>query len=240
MNILIDALILGIFAICCIAGYKNGFVKTVVSFLKNIVALLIASFFSARVGQLFYEKFFKNVFENIALEKIAGWLGADTSKNLDVGPLIEAEHSEFFSFVKNLGIDTDAMVKKYEEIGGSTGEFIAEYISKPLGMAVSRVTAFILIFIAVILVIKILGFILGKIVKLPILNATNKILGFFLGVIIGVIFVFIFVSILDVLLPYVKVGGNSLGGIDFKNETIVYSYLSSNSPVGLLKDLILK
>ena len=188
----------------------------------------------------FYDKFFKNVFENIALDKIASWLGADTTKNLDIGPLLEAEHSEFFKYVENLGVDITALAEKYNEFGANAGELIAEYISQPLGMAVSRVVAFILLFIATVIVINVVGFIIGKIVKLPILNATNKILGLILGVILGVIFVFIFVSILDVLLPYIKVGGESLGTGDFKSETILYGYLSSNSPMGLLEDLILK
>lgn len=240
MNILIDALIIGIMALCCIAGYKNGFVKTVISFLKNIVALIVAGFYSAKLGQFFYDKFFKNVFENIALDKIANWLGADTTKNLDIGPLLEAEHSEFFKYVENLGIDISTLAEKYNEFGENTGELIAEYISQPLGMAVSRVAAFIILFIATVIVINVVGFIVGKIVKLPILNATNKILGLILGIILGVIFVFIFVSILDVLLPYIKVGGESLGTGDFKGETIIYGYLSSNSPMGLLEDLILK
>ena len=61
MNILIDALILGIMALCCIAGYKNGFVKTVISFLKNIVALVVAGFYSAKLGQFFYDKFLRTL-----------------------------------------------------------------------------------------------------------------------------------------------------------------------------------
>ncbi len=240
MNILIDALLVGIMALCCIAGYKNGFVKTVISFFKNIVALVAAALYSAKLGHFFYEKFFKNVFENIALDKIANWLGADSTKSLDIGPLLEAEHSEFFKYVENLGVDITALAEKYNEFGANAGEAVAEYISQPLGMAVSKVVAFIAIFIVTVFVINIAGFIIGKIVKLPVLNATNKLLGLILGIVLGVIFVFIFVSILDVILPYVKVGGESLGTGDFKGETIIYGYLSSNSPMGLLEDLILK
>lgn len=236
MNIIIDAFLIAILLFTSLAGYKNGFVKTVISFLKNIIALIAAGFYSERVGGFLYEKVFKGVFENVTLEKFAEFLGVDTTKNLDVAPLIENKHPEFMKYVENLGIDTEAL----ESIGDSAGELVAEYISGPLGMTVSRVAAFILIFIASVIVINIVGFIVGKIVKLPILNATNKVLGLFLGIILGVIFVFIAVAILDQLLPYVKVSGEVLGSADFKDSTIVYSYLSSRSPMGLLEELILK
>ena len=239
MNILIDALIIGIMALCCIAGYKNGFVKTVIAFCKNIVALILAAALSTHVGQILYDKVFSGIFENIAIDRIAHWLGVDSTKNLDVGPLIDAEHSEFFKYVENLGVDADAMVEKYNELGANAGDLIAEYISQPLAMTVSKVVAFILIFVVTVLIIKIIGFIIGKIVKLPILNATNKILGLILGIILGIIFVFIFVSVLDLILPYIKVGGESLSSGDLKNETIIYGYLSSSSPMGLLENIIL-
>lgn len=240
MNILIDALIVGIFVLCCITGYKNGFVKTVISFLKNIIALVVSVLFSSRVGLFLYEKVFKSIFEKITLDRFAHWLGVDSSENLDIGALIDAEHSEFFKYIENLGLNMDSVIEKYNEAGDKTGEIVAEYITQPLGMTVSRVVAFILIFILSIIVINILGFIIGKIVKLPLLNATNKFLGLLLGVVLGVIFVFIFVSILDLVLPYIKLGGESLGSVDFKNETFLYGYLSDNSPRGLLEDLILK
>lgn len=240
MNILIDVLIIGIALLTCITGYKNGFVKTVISFFKNIIALIVAGLYSSKLGAILYEKAFKGIFENITLEKFAEWLGVDSTSNLDVGHLIEANHPEFLKYVENIGIDVDSLVKKYEEFGENAGELMAEYVSKPIGETISRVVAFILIFIATVIVVKIIGFIIGKIVKLPVLNATNKLLGLVLGLILGVIFVFIFVSILDVVLPYVKIGGESLGSGDFKEETIVYGYLSSNSPMGLLENLILK
>lgn len=240
MNILIDAIIVGIFLLCCVAGYRNGFVKTIIAFLKNIVALVVAGMFSLRLGQILYDKFFSGIFEKITIDRFARWLGVDTTANLDVGPLIDAEHSEFFKYVENLGIDTESMIEKYHEFGENAGELMAKYISEPLGMTVSRVVAFIILFIVTVIAINIIGFIVGKIVKLPVLNATNKLLGLVLGVILGVVFVFIFVSVLDQLLPYIKVGGESLGTGDFKEETIIYGYLSSNSPMGLLEDIFLK
>ena len=239
MNILIDALILAIFVFTCIAGYKNGFVKTVISFLKNIIALVFAVLFSSRVGLFLYDNFFKSICEKITLDRFAEWLGVDGG-NLDIGPLLNAEHSEFLKYVENLGVDIDTLAEKYNEYGDKTGELMAEYIAQPLGMTVSKVSAFILIFVVAVLLINVVGFIIGKIVKLPILNATNKFLGLVLGVVLGVIFVFVFVSILDLILPYIKLGGESLGSGDFKNGTFLYGYLSDNTARGLLEDLIMK
>ena len=240
MNFLIDGLIIAIALTCCIWGYKNGFVKTVVNFFKNIFAIIIAAIFSSRVGALLYDFFFKGVFENMVVNKVSAWLGVDPSANIDIGPLIAEKHSEFFRFAEALGFDFNAITDKYNDVGSSAGELMVEYIAHPIAKTISNVLAFILIFVLAVLVIKLLGFILGKIAKLPVLNATNKLLGLILGAVLGIIFVFIFVAIVKALAPYMNINGNYFFNGELQESTIVYKYLSERNPIGLVQEILTK
>lgn len=240
MNFLIDAVMVAIAVACCVWGFKNGFVRMVVHFFKNIIALIVASVFTSRVGALLYQQFFKNIFENMTTKKIASWLGVDTSATLDIGPLIDAEHSEFFGFVKKLGFNFDAINEKYAELGGESGDLMVEYISKPLGVTVSNVVAFALIFVVTVLAIQIIGFIIGKIAKLPVLNVTNRVLGLLLGAVLGIIFLFVFVAIVKVLVPYIKLDGEYLTVGALEEGTIIYKYLVNKTPAGFIEDILVK
>ena len=240
MNFIIDVLIVAIMLGFCISGFKNGFVKMVVRLFKNVIALIISSLFCSQAGLWIYEKFLKSFFENITVNKISEWLGVDKNTSLDIGPLIDAEHSEFFAFIEKLGFDIDTINEKYMEFGKNAGESMVEFISKPLGITVSTVIAFILLFIISVLAIKLLGFILGKMVKLPVLNATNKTLGLVLGAILGILFVFIFVAIVDTVAPYIKINGDLFTSSSLEEGTIIYKFLVGKTPGGLISEIFPK
>ncbi len=238
MNFLVDGLIIGIFIACCIWGFKSGLVKMAVSFLKNIIAIIVATIFASRLGALFYEWFFKKAFEGFVVDKVSGWLGVDPDKNIDIGPLIEAQHSEFFKFAKKLGFDFGQINDKYTEFGQSAGDLMIEYIAKPLATAISNVVAFILIFAVSVLVILIVGFILGKVAKLPLLNVTNRVLGLAVGILLGIIFVFIFAALVKAVVPYISISGEHFAANTFEEGTIIYRYMVNHTPAGLIEDIL--
>ncbi|MBE6701082.1 MAG: CvpA family protein [Ruminococcaceae bacterium] len=240
MNILLDAFIVLIVVACCTMGYRLGIVKMTVSFLKNIIAIAVASVYSSKFGAFLYRKVFKNVFENMTLEKITDWLGIEKNPNPDIGPLIEAEHSEFFEFIEKIGFDSEVIIEKYNEIGASAGDAMVEFISRPIGHTISCAIAFILIFISTSLLVRLIGFIIGKIVKLPVLNVTNRFLGFILGLVLGVIFVFLFIALVSAIAPYIKINGEYLTVGALEEGTIIYKYLANETPAGLISNILEK
>lgn len=240
MNFLIDGIIIAIVLGCCIWGYKSGFVVMVINFFKNILALIAAALFATRLGALLYDLVFKAMFEDMTVNKIAGWLGVDPEATLDIGPLLIAQHTEFSKFLEKLGFDIEHIMEKYNEFGGNAGDMMIEYIAKPLGTVVSNAIAFVLIFIAAVIIIKIVGSIINKIAKLPVLNITNKILGFVLGLALGVIFAFVFVAIVDVIIPYISINGEHLTAASLEEGTIIYKFLVDRTPVGLVEEILQK
>ncbi len=237
MNFLIDIIIITIFLGTCVWGYKNGFIKAFLSCVKNIAAILIASFFSTKLGTIIYDVFLKKVFESFTVDKIAGWLGVEPHKNLDIGPLIDAEHSEFFEFLERMGFDVNTVTDKYFS-AVNPDEIMVEYISKPLGHTVSNVIAFVLIFFVSVIVLKLLAILLSKIFSIPGLNITNKVLGLVFGVVLGLIFAFVFAGVVNALLPFIKIQGEHLSVGAIENGTFIYKYLAGQSPVEAIKNLL--
>lgn len=241
MNFLIDLLIILIFGACCVLGYRLGIVKMLVQFSKNIIGVIAASFFASRLGSIFYDKVFKSLFEKLTAERISGWLGGEADASPDVGPLIEAEHTEFFQFVQKLGFDLEAITEKYAELGGNAGDLLVEYIAQPIAVAVSNVIAFVLIFIVTVLAVQLVGFIVSRIAKLPVLNVTNRILGLLLGIVLGLVFIFVFAALVNAVVPFIKINGDVLTVGELGEGTIIYRFLLSGKPgelIGKLLELI--
>lgn len=238
MNFIVDGIIAALVVGCCIWGFKNGFVEMVVNFCKNILAMIIAGLFTKKVGLLLYKHFFKDLLEDFTIDKIAKWLGVDTSENMDIGPLLDAEHSEFFKFIEKHGYEIGQISEKYDEVGANAGDLMIEYIAKPLGTAVSNVVAFILLFILASFVISIVGIIIGNIAKLPVLNVTNRLLGMVLGLCLGVLFAFLVASLVSVIVPLIKIHGENLNAGVLEEGTILYKYLIHNTPSNLVEDFL--
>ena len=240
MNFLVDGVIVAIILGCCVWGYKSGFIIMVVNFLKNIVALVLASVFASKLGDYLYRIVFKAIFEDMTINKIAEWLGVDPESTLDIRPLLVAQHTEFAKFLDKLGFSLDHISQKYDEFGGNAGDMMIEYMAKPLGTAVSNVVAFILIFIVAVIVIKIVGAIINRIAKLPVLNITNKILGTVLGIALGVIFSFIFVALVNALVPYISINGAGISAASLEEGTIIYKYMVNQTPGGIVNAILEK
>ncbi|MBE6651530.1 MAG: hypothetical protein E7613_09515 [Ruminococcaceae bacterium] len=238
MNLFIDLCIVAIVAITCIWGYRSGFVVMLVNLLKNIVSLIVAAILASKLGAFLYQIIFKGIFENITMNKIATWLGVDPSAEMDIGPLIEKKHSGFVDYIENMGFDLEDIASKYADTDGTIGDFMLEYIARPLGITVSNVVAFIIIFIIAKIVIRIVGFIIGKLVQLPVLNITNHLLGGILGLVLGIVFAFVFIALLNAVIPYVKIGGAYLTVGDLEEGTILYKYLVQRTPIGLMSEFL--
>ena len=238
MNLFIDFCIVAIVAITCIWGYRNGFIVMLVNLLKNIVSIIVAAILASKLGAFLYSAFFKNIFENITMNKIASWLGVDPSADMDIGPLIKTKHTEFVDYIEKMGFDLEDIADKYVDTDGTVGDFMLEYIARPLGITVSNVVAFIIIFIIARILIRVIGFLIGKVVQLPVLNITNHLFGGVLGLVLGIVFAFVFIALLNAVIPYVKIGGTYLTVGDLEEGTILYKYLVQRTPIGLMSEFL--
>lgn len=202
MNFLVDFILLAIVILFAISGFKKGFVKTIISGLKNVAAFIVAFNFSSRLGSWLKEQFFMERAREAIKQKVAEFIGDKSATNSDISNLLNSEHSGFLSFIEKMGVDTDTVVNIAASQEGDVIDRVSEYIAEPCVNALSTVLAFVLLFIGTLLVFIIVGAVLNLIVKLPVLKGTNKILGGILGAVIGIFWAFVLTALIRMVVPY--------------------------------------
>lgn len=202
MNFLVDFVLLAIVIFFTVTGFRKGFVKTVISGVKNVVAFIVAFTFSSELGAWLKEQFFMEKAKEAIQKKVAEFIGSESATNADVSKLLDSEHSDFLSFVEKMGVDTETIINMTSSQDGAMTDAVSEYIADPCVTAISSVLAFILLFIGTLLVLLIVGAILNLIVKLPLLKGTNKLLGGVVGVVMGVFWAFVVTALIRIVVPY--------------------------------------
>ncbi len=235
MKLLIDIILLAVIIGFMMVGFKKGFVKMLISFVKNIVAFFIAFKFSGVLGAWLKKQFFMEKAREFIENKVAEFLGAETAAGADVTPLLNAEHSEFLSFIDKMGVDIDALSAAFEKSGGEINRAISEYIAEPCVSAVSNVVAFILLFVGALIVISVISLILSLVVKLPVIKTTNRFLGGVLGLVLGIFSAFVITALIRAVLPYFS---DTVVVASLEQGTTLYNLISSFSPAFLLTLLV--
>ena len=81
MNAVLDIIIVCIIIFCVFIGYKNGFVKTVMSFLSFVIAFIMARTFSQSLSSYIYSNWIKPNFIAGVTSKIEDFLSPSVSLN---------------------------------------------------------------------------------------------------------------------------------------------------------------
>lgn len=202
MNFLVDFILLAIIILFTISGFKKGFVKTLISGVKNVVAFIVAFNFSSALGAWLKKQFFMEKAREAIKGKVAEFIGTENATNSDVSNLLSSDHSGFLSFVEKMGVDTDTVVDIAASHETEVIDRVSDYIAEPCVNALSTVIAFIILFVGTLLALLIIGAILNLIVKLPVLKGTNKILGGILGIAIGIFWAFVLTALIRTIVPY--------------------------------------
>ncbi len=218
MNFVIDIILLLILGISIFRCYKDGFIKSLFSFCKFAVSLILAF-------------------------ALASTVGAAISENIVYDPTYEMVHSKVESVADGLGEKAeasellaklpDSLTNMIEEEGENkliTDEVIsdiAENIAKPLSTVISNVAAFIIIFIASMLLLWLAMIILDKFFTLPILHQFNKLFGIILGSVSGVIKVVVACAVITGVLNLLCVNSPELSPEVMNEKTIIYGFVNS-------------
>ena len=189
----IDVLYLAIAIVTMVVFIKRGFFESVFRYGRYIGAALISYFFAPKVGAFISEKFiYKGLFDLVS-EKTEAFLRS-VAGAFDVRDLID-----------NLPILVQRLtnVQDLEErygAGAVDAELIADdfaaSVATPVSQTLSNLIAYILVYLVALLALWLTFKLLNGIFKLPVLNATNRVLGGLFGFVAVAILLVIFTGIL--------------------------------------------
>lgn len=180
----IDILLILVIALSAFIGYKKGFVKVIVKLGTFLIALVLAFLLQSSVAKFIGEDIgFKNTISTTVQNKLSDYAKSkEDDKKTDI-KMLEKTIDEINS----------AAEEKKAEVIQKWANNISDFILKGL--------SFIIIFFTVAIVMGIISLILNTVVKLPVLNTLNGVLGLGSAVILMVFRIMILLTIIYFMSP---------------------------------------
>ena len=212
MTFLLDLVIIAIFALTVYFAYKNGFVKTAVSAVSFILAIILTVTFATPLAEYIKSTELASEVKVSVSEAISNSLPQQTEgeadikrddieKYLDEHPEIFDRLPEFVDFNKETLLEWyDEATASGNDLRQSASETLAEKSAEKIIDIVSKLLAVIILFIGAQIILSIIAFILNRIVELPVLRTANKGLGIALGVILAVLRIALFCFVMNLLI----------------------------------------
>ena len=205
MFIIVDIVLVLIFVLCLIIGWKRGFFDQIIGLFSGIIAFFAAYFITPLVAPFVSEKLFFTKISTKAAELIHNiGDGISGAELFGSGKANET----FRAILQQFGADYDAIKDKFASAVTSgadkASDAIATHIAEPVSYALAYALCFLLIFILTLVVLWILKHVLKIVDKLPVIKQANEILGLVVGGVIGIIIVWVLSVMLKLGLPYLS------------------------------------
>lgn len=226
MSIILDIAIVLIIALTVYFAYKNGFVKTAVSAVSFVLAIVVTAMFASPVAEFLKQTAVAEAVEQATEAAISDAL-YETSHG--VKGLLEGKSEEFNKLLAVTGQNVHELSDWFDSNASRSekGEsLLAARIAEPITDAVARVIAVVLLFIGTQIAVVIIARALDVVAKLPILRFANKWLGVALGVVLAFFRVTLFCFAMSVLIKSSAfLESDFLAGLNPDN-TLIYKFFS--------------
>ena len=239
MSLILDGLIIVIFLVAILLGYKRGFFKSIIQLVGCIAAAFIAFSLSTPIASGVYNQFISpSVTKEISsgIEK-AGSESVETALDdiLDnlPGPLLNA------LTVFNLGSPDKIKERLPNSLDGTAAQVsatIEEKIVRPAAVSLLRLLCFFILFIILMVVVGVFATVVGRLFRFPVLRQTDGLLGAVLGAAQGVVFVFVAVTIMSLIAASSK-SDDKLTRAVMNDTLIVHSVENVNPITDTLNDM---
>ena len=189
MQLVIDILLIAIFALLVFRGWWRGFMKSILSLGRLILSLVITILFGSAFAAWLDAKFvnppvFEAVFKKFS--DVAAEVTASAEGGIDA--LVEKIPEAFRGYLDLESVDPTAEINALVEQWSHT---VADGISK----VIATVIGYILLFVLAFLVLTLVIFIVTRFAKLPAIKTVDKLLGLVVGLFSGAVAV-IFISVI--------------------------------------------
>lgn len=234
MFFILDVIALAIFLITVISCRNKGFFKSFFGLIKVVLALIISYAFMPSVAYFYRTTFVEKLISNTVADRI-NILAQKTAEGFNLSKLFGDMPSEFADILKRYGADTAKLFDRFGEMSAAAEENVKELansITSKVVHGVSDTLAFISLFIVSLAVISLVIFIVGLIMKLPVLSALDKGLGFIFGIISGLLLVWIFANLVTIGLDILNIIKPGILGVDIIEDTYIIKYISDNYMFG--------
>lgn len=199
MSYLLDALLVILFAICVWIGWNRGFIKTVSGLIALVLAVIVASTFSAPIANGVYTGSVEPAVMTTLEEHISNEV-LPSEEDLDAA--IEKMPGLVVTLLETGDMGSGAAIlERVEDVdaGKSAARTITDRVVTPIVLPLMQMLCSVLLFLLTYLIVSILLRVLDLVAKLPVLKQLNSVLGLAAGALTGAVWVIFAARILFTL-----------------------------------------
>ncbi|MBR5544794.1 MAG: CvpA family protein [Clostridia bacterium] len=238
MSIVLDVILVVIFAAFVLVAAKKGFVKTLLELVAVAAALVLAYQFSPVVAQGAYDGFVKESMITSIEEQIDENFDTSTAaKKAEV--TLEALPDFMVSLASSAGVeinDIKAKIASEKFSSKNVATELVEKVAEPIVIGALTIVFFMILAIVLIFALKFVAHLVSKLFDVPLIGTANKILGGALGACKGIIVLLFLCTILDFL--FAKGDGELSVAV---NDSFVIGLLDNINPfINNLKEMLVK
>lgn len=237
LNILLDLIIVAIAGITVYTAYKRGFVKTFISAVSSVLALIVVMLFTAPLASALAN----TAAANSVREKTAAFIDGlvANSEASDALELAQDTTGDLYNVLRSVGIDSGEFSDWLENAANQTEEAfregLVEYISGPVATLIMRAVAMLILYLGSLIVLKIAAALLSGVIEhLPFLRQANHALGMVLGGVMAVVYVFLFCAVVGILINTSSLTGLTLFDRIVPEETYLFRWFDAIQILGYL------
>lgn len=210
MSIIVDIVILAIFALCLILGYKRGLTGSLIKILSFVVSLVIAFVLFIPVSNV--------IINNTQI---------DENLEQSIRELIIQENTNSTEESKMPEAITDYISEKVEQAADGAKESIVNSTATDVAQTIVRAGTWIALFIIARILLIFLRFITSLIAKLPVIKQFDKLGGIIYGLLEALIIVYVLLAIISFVAPMTNgtlseaIDSSILGNLMYNNNLLL-------------------
>lgn len=185
MTYVFDGLIVLLFVLCTVLGYRHGFVRTISGLLALAAALLVSATLSKPIAQWLYTAAVEPTVTAVLEETIADE-ALPTAAGLDAA--LEKMPGYVTALLESHGVDSgDAVLQRVEklEVGETAVRAITKRVIAPVVLRLMELLCSLLLFTLTYILALVLLRALDVLTRLPLVRQMNHLLGLVAGAVNG-------------------------------------------------------
>ncbi len=238
MSLVLDIILVVIFAAFVLTAAKKGFVKTLLELVASILALVLAYQLSPLVAQGAYDGIVKESLVTSIEEQLDENFNTSTAaKKAEV--TLDALPDFVVSLASSAGVEVSDIKAKISSEKFSSENLATELVEKvaePIVVGALTIVAFMLLAILLLFALKFLAHIISKLFDVPIIGTANKLLGALLGACKGVIVIVFICTVLN----FIFANGDGEMAVAVNESTVIDLLNNINPFINNLKEMLVK
>jgi len=198
MGILFDVILVAVAALFLIRGWKKGAVKTLISFLGTIAAVVAAFTVGFMLADTVYQIFFENRLLKALSDALANSVGVPLTEQINV---LWEQLPQWLAGLLQSSVSADRLQEILVTDSADTAQLLLDSVIRPVVIALLRVILTLILLVVFQLLVKLLAKTGDKIASLPLLTQINSVAGILIGAVKGAFMILLALAVIRMVVP---------------------------------------